>query len=121
MKTLRFLLLLCFLPAASCFAQTTVNGNVTDAGSQVWFGGTWNVQLVPIAGSPTPQQWYIGGSTTPVPNQNVGGTLDSSGNFTQILYPNSQISPEYSIWQFTVCPQATSGCFIQNIRIAPST
>jgi len=101
-------------------AQTTVNGNVTDAGSQAWFGGTWSVKLIPLPGNPTPSQYFIGGSSTVVPNQSVSGNLDASANFTQVLYPNTQISPEKSTWQFIVCPQATAACFTQNIQIPPS-
>jgi hypothetical protein len=109
------------LLAGIALAQsTTVTLQVTDTpDNQAWNNGTWQVALMPQSGPS--QSYFIIGTTTPVPNQNQSGVLNGTGGASLTLTPNASIAPAQSIWGFTVCPQATSSCFFQQVIIAGAT
>jgi hypothetical protein len=114
------LLAILILVAASTLvgAQTTaVSLNVTDGDSQAWANGTYSVALVPTPGTPG-GPYYIMGSVTPVPNQFQTGTLDSSGNASLTVTPNTSIAPSGSIWRFTACSGTSPVvCYVSSLTI----
>lgn len=106
----RLLLGLVFLlaGAASAFGQsTTVSGNVTDAGSQAWAGGTLQFQFVPNPQFPTGPYTWTGGAL----NNVIPGVLDGSGNYSVSIPSSTAISPQGSKWILQVTPNATSPSF----------
>jgi hypothetical protein len=96
-------------------AQTTLQ--VTDTASQTWNNGTWFVQLTPPNGY-TVSQLRTNGN--PVPNPTQNGTLSGTGSSSITLTTNTSIAPSPSTWLYTVCPNATSGCFNQAVSITTS-
>src|SRR5882672_1922507 len=108
-KTLALLLL--FLSAAVCAQaqSTTVSGQVTDTGSQSWNNGTYSFQFVPNPQFPNIASYSWTGGTLP---QTVSGSLNGAGHYSASVPSNSAISPQGSKWILSVCPQATSPCFI---------
>jgi hypothetical protein len=112
------LLLLLLLFAGTAFAQTTVNVTVTDTpDNQTWNNGSWSVIWVPV-GQPTQQGQIIsgGGSLNP-----QAGALSASGTVSVSLPSNINIIPAQSVWKFTVCPQAASGCFDQTVSVGTTS
>ena len=103
--------------------STTVTLQVTDTpDNQTWNNGTYSATLVGTAGGGGTQNWVITGTTTPVPNQQQSGSLSGSGGATLTVTPNSSISPAGSMWNFTVCPQASaSPCYSQSVFIQGAT
>jgi hypothetical protein len=96
-------------------AQTTLQ--VTDTASQTWNNGTWFVQLTPPNGYTVAQLRTNG---NPVPNPTQNGTLSGTGSASITLTTNTSIAPAPSTWYYTVCPNATSGCFNQAVSITTS-
>lgn len=105
--------------AVGAQAQTTVNLTVTDTpDNQAWASGTWAVQLQPAPGSLSQTRTFIltgGGSLSP-----QSGALSGTGTASITLPANANIGPA-STWQFTVCPQASSGCFQQGVTVTTSS
>jgi hypothetical protein len=94
--------------AANAFAQsTTVSGNVTDASSQAWAGGTLQFQFVPNPQFPTGPYTWTGGAL----NNVIPGVLDGSGNYSVSVPSSTAISPQGSKWILQVTPNATSPSF----------
>jgi hypothetical protein len=117
----KLLALALFLVPCASFAQTTaVSLQVTDAGGQQWWGGTWTADLVNQPGAP-PGPWYVLGTSTPVPDQHQSGSLNSTGAASLTLYQNSLIAPAGSTWNLTVCPLASSTCYTQQVQAAGAT
>lgn len=126
-KMIRYIRLYIMLVAVYLFigigaqAQTTVNLSVTDTpDNQTWNTGTWSVQLIPPPGNPSQTRSFTllsgGGSLA---SQN--GTLSGTGTASMTLPANANIGPAGTLWQFTVCPQASASCFQQNVTISVST
>lgn len=115
-KLLTFLLLLC--PTLLVGQTTTLNVQVTDASSQSWNNGTWQVTLI---GNGPP--FYQLGTTTPVPNQFQNGSMNNTGGFTVTLTQNSQISPSGTQWAFQFCSNTSSslGCYNQTVTVTAAT
>jgi hypothetical protein len=105
----------------SAYPQTTINLSVTDTpDNQTWNNGTWSVQLQPASGSSQDQTKVFtllsgGGSLA-----NQSGSLSGTGTASMSLPANANIGPK-SQWQFTVCPQASSGCFQQAVTVSTSS
>jgi len=120
---------LLFVLSFLCSGQTTsVTLQVTDTDAQTWNNGTWQAQLQPLTGSLTNINFKIIGTQNPVPNPNQFGALSPTGGASLTLTPNTVINPIGSMWNFTVCPQATAKCYStlififgssQNVTIAP--
>lgn len=113
------LLLLLLLPAL-LQAQTTVNLSVTDTpDNQTWNNGTWTVKLIQ-----NPAFNFTGsGFTLLSGGGSLGGqtgTLSGAGTASISLPANANIAPQ-SLWQFTVCPQASAQCFQQNVTVSTSS
>lgn len=113
-----FLFLLAFL-TFNVSAQTTVNLNATDTSTQVWKNGTWKVTLKQAAGTTggPPFNLISGGGLL----IDQGGALNGSGNATVSLPANVNIAPAFSVWSFTVCPNASSPCFTQDITVTTTS
>jgi hypothetical protein len=117
-KLLLLFLLLCPL---RLLAQTdTITLQVTDVATQTWNDGTWAVKLrLPL--NPGQTTFYILGTTTPVPNQTQDGDLDGTGGASVIVTPNASIAPSGTVWDFTVCPKASSQCYDETITAVGSS
>jgi hypothetical protein len=113
-----FALLLSLLAFRSV-AQTTVNLNVTGTDAQVWMHGTWKVTIKQAQGTTggPPFRIISGGGFL----NDQAGALDGSGNATMSLPANANIAPAQSVWQFTVCPDASFPCFTREITIPISS
>src|SRR6516225_4719671 len=112
------LVLLC---ATGVQAQTVVNFTVSDTpDNQLWYNGTWSVQLIPAQGNPDQTRNFriiSGGGSTAAQN----GALSTTGTASVSLPANANIAPTGTVWQFTVCPGATSGCFQQSVTVSTSS
>jgi len=116
-----------FLLTVGCFAQTTsVTGTITDPSGQVWYGGSYEFQLMFADNSSTA---YYNGNPLPSSNYNVKGTLDVGGSFSITLYDNSLIAPAGTYWRATICsntrsPVETTGgtavfvCFNKDVTVS---
>src|SRR5258707_1168564 len=114
----RYLALLILLASpliteAVCTPDAThscVTATITDTGSQTWNSGTYTFTFIPNGNGP----WSLGGAPyTPVP---LTGSMDASGVVVSFLVPrNSLIKPVGSFWKVTVCPKATSPCFLSGL------
>jgi hypothetical protein len=110
MKRIAWIFVL-MLPLAAFGQSTTTTGTITDTpDGSVWAGGNYLIQFVP--GTPGPCTWS-GGALT----QQFTGALNSSGAFSVSLPTNSAISCPGNQWAFTMCPNATTGCFTVNTTV----
>ena len=122
LKRILFLLtLLLFGTAFPVLSQTTVNLSVVDTpDSQAWNSGTWSVKLQPPAGNLSQTNTFTllsgGGSLAA-----QSGTLSGTGTASMSLPANANIGPNGTVWQFTVCPQASAGCFQQSVTVSTSS
>jgi hypothetical protein len=125
MRRLWLLVLLALVGGAPAFAQsTTVSGTITDAGSQVWFGGTIQFRFRPADSNPTAQYIWNGApfsSSSTFPSSPL--QLNGSGAFSGLSIPsNTSIAPANSTWTVTVCPAATvANCYTKNLTITGGT
>lgn len=119
----RWLLLLVLLIPWQTFAQnsTTVTINsVTDSGGVVWASGTYQFTFV---GQPN-SSWPGGALSNAIPT--TPGALSAAGGASQSVPSNAVITPSPSVWNLTVCPNASvsagpSGCFSKQFTIGGST
>jgi hypothetical protein len=102
---LALLVLLCAIPVHG--QSTTVSGTISDAGSQVWAGGTYKFIFTPNPQYPVGPYTWTGG----VLNQVIPGTLDGSGHYSVSIPSNSAITPVNSTWVLQITPNATSQSF----------
>jgi len=86
--------------------STSVTATITDSDSLVWANGSYSIQFVPVPGVVGPYSW-TGGTLT----KSFSGTLNSSGVLSISLPDNTTITPPGTQWNFTICPNATTGCF----------
>ncbi len=111
MKRILIIYVLALLPVALLGQSTTTTATITDTpDGSVWAGGVYQIQFVP--GSPPTCTWS-GGTLT----LQFNGTLGSSGAFSVSLPSNSSISCPGNQWAFTMCPNATTGCFTVNTTV----
>jgi hypothetical protein len=110
-SVLVFLAALC----GTAFSQTltTVSGIVTDADGSVWTNATCTVTFIPSPNNPNPAVYTNGGVAVTTPGCNFTA---SSGSFSFSAGSNASISPTGSLWQISLCPQASSSC--QNYQFA---
>lgn len=116
--------LLVFILLLSSYASAqfgTVSATITDGAGQTFNNGTYKVELVPAFGFGNPVRTDTGLPVTPT---QVSGVLDGTGSFAGVVLTRTDfIGPAGSLWKFTVCPDATSGCFSYTTTIttaAPS-
>lgn len=115
----KLLLALALLVPAMCQAQSTsVSGNVSDAGSQSWFGGTYAFTFVPSPSNPTAPPYWNGSPFTPTV---ISGALDGSANYSASVPSNTSIVPSGSQWELTVCSAATYACYTQKYTVTGAT
>ena len=113
-SVLAFLFLCLTVPVLRA-QSTSVSGNVSDASGQAWFGGTYQFSFYPSPTNPI-GPYFINGTPFDT-GTTISGSLDSSGNYSASVPPNTSISPSGSLWTLTVCPQATYKCYTQNYSV----
>jgi hypothetical protein len=116
MKYLWLILLL----SVGAMAQTTTTVSinpVADTDGTVWQTASYSITLTNPPGVNGPP-FLVNGTTTIVPIQNVFGQLTASGTASGIvLVSNTAIAPAGTVWQFTICPLATSPCYTTQVAI----
>jgi hypothetical protein len=109
-----------------CAAQmTTVSAtSITDSDGTLWANGTVAIQFVPNPATPNPGAYKIcssGAALNPAVLNQAPVSLAGAGGFSASVYDNSQVCPQGSQWQFTVCPNASSKCGIITVPISGAT
>jgi hypothetical protein len=102
-------------------AQTVVNLTVQDTpDNQLWNNGTWAVKLQQAAGNSSQTNSFTllsgGGSLAA-----QSGVLSASATAAITLPANANIGPLGTVWQYTVCPQASAGCFQFPVTVTTSS
>lgn len=117
----RLWLILFLFPAIAMAQSTTVSTTgVVDTDGFTWASGTYSIQFYPSPSWPSINSYTWQGA--PLTGHTLfNGPLNGSGAFSQSIPSNSAISPSGSQWTFTICPNATSGCFATNISVNGST
>jgi hypothetical protein len=100
--------------------STTVSATVTDTDGFLWTAGSYQISFVPNANTPSPQSYIWSGGNLQQ-NNLFKGALNSSGAFSVSIPDNTAITPSGSQWQFTICPQATTGCVSVTQAVSGST
>jgi lysophospholipase L1-like esterase len=106
-KKLLWLLLL--VPFQAAAQSTTVSATVTDSDGFVWAAGHIQISFVPSASWPSPNSYVWSGGNLQQ-NSLFNQTMNSSGAFSISIPDNTTITPSGSQWNFTICPDATTGC-----------
>lgn len=108
---MRYLLIL-FLSVVAVAQNTSVTGQVTDAGGQSWNNGTFSFKYV----GPRNVQWSGG---TLNPDAKITGLLSASGAIPATLVPdNSTIIPPTTKWELAVCSATLpQSCYTQTITV----
>lgn len=111
-----------FLMAGWMFGQssTVSTTGVIDTDGFTWIGGTYNIQFKPNPSFPGINQYVWSGGNLQQ-NLQFSGTLDSSGAFSVSIPDNTTITPAGSQWTFTICPNATTGCFNTSLSVNGAT
>jgi len=109
MKSLLALILLAGSALPALAQSTTVSATVTDTDGFAWKAGTYRISFVPNPSIPNPQSYIWSGGNLQQ-NNLFQAALTSSGAFSVTIPDNSFIAPAGSMWQFTACPNATTGC-----------
>ena len=105
------------LPLSLVFLSATAFGSsltatITDSDSQTWNNGTWTMVIYSPNGTPT-----VNGVPLTAAQRSLSGTLSSSGVLSATVTDTSTIAPSGALWTFTICPNATSGCFTANLGV----
>lgn len=105
----KFLVLFLFLSSFAYSQTATISGTITDGAGQTFNNGTYKIELVPAFGFNNTIRTDTGLPVTPT---QLNGTLSSGGAFSGVVVTKTNfIGPAGAQWKFTVCPDATSGCF----------
>jgi hypothetical protein len=111
---------LLFLTAQGYSQTATVTGTIQDPTPQVFAGGTVTINFVPNPSFNGP--YKINGGPLQLNGANYVGpvtlVMDGTGTFSTTMSRNDVIAPAGSLWQFIVCPNASSTCTTANIPIA---
>lgn len=86
------------LPTLTFGQSTTVTGNVTDLGGQIWSKGSVVATFVPSGGTQPNQYTWTGGAFN---GQAITALTDSSGNYSLSLPSNTELVPANSKWTLT--------------------
>ena len=100
------ILVLFFLSSVTSLAQTSLTGTVQDTAGQLWAGGTYSISLY----NPSQGQRPIDITTGQPIQTNYSGTINSSGQITLALTNSTNIYPSGTLWQVTLCPNASAVC-----------
>lgn len=116
-RNLAWLLLL--LPLSLFSQSTTVSTTgIVDTDGLTWSNATYQITFVPSPNWPSIGSYtWTGGALQGV----FSGAVSGTGTFSLSLPSNTAISPSGSMWQFTICPNATSGCFSVNLTVTGAT
>jgi hypothetical protein len=118
-RLIAFSLFLLPLPLAA--QSTTVSTTaVTDTDGFTWSNGTYTITFVPNSSWPSPQSYTWSGGTLNTASP-ITGSLNSSAAFSASVPSNTAITPAGSQWKFTICPNASSGCFAVNLTVTGTT
>jgi hypothetical protein len=102
-------ILLFFLMAVPLAAQNTnLTATLQDSTGQTWYSGSYSILFVPTPGKTGAFYWQ-GSVFAP---QKYQGNLNGSGVLSVTLPDNNTITPSGSMWQFSLCPNATAQCTI---------
>lgn len=103
----QLLALICLILATCCVGfgqQTVTTATVVDSDGTAWASGTYSIQYVnAIPGKP--YNFGTGQFVTTL----YTGVLNGSGAFTVTLDDVGYINPADGTWQFTICPDTSSG------------
>lgn len=113
----KLLILFSLLAPLISFGQsTTTSATITDSDGFLWMNGNYTISFVPNPSYPSlgSYQW-TGGNLQQ--NALFQGALSSGGAFSVSLPSTSAITPAGSQWKFTICPNATTGCFAVNSAV----
>jgi hypothetical protein len=111
----KFLALFLFLSSFAYSQSATISGTITDGAGQTFNNGTYKIELVPAFGFNNTVRTDTGLPVTPT---QFNGTLSSGGAFSGVVVTKTNfIGPAGAQWKFTVCPDATSGCFTYSTAI----
>ncbi|MHB1954102.1 MAG: hypothetical protein ACYCOU_10175, partial [Sulfobacillus sp.] len=111
MKRLPHIVALIVLFSAVAYGQSTsVTAQIADTDGQTWNNGTVTATFVP--GPPQNFHWPGGA----IPNS-VSATMNGTGTFTMSLPDNSTITPLGSVWNFSICPNASSPCVTKQMAV----
>ena len=110
----KLLLILLLLTPVHVLAQySIVNATVTDTDRFLWTAGSYKIEFVPNPSNPKINAYMWSGGNLQQ-NSLFTGTLDPKGSFTVSIPSNNAIVPSGSQWKFSICPNATTGCFVVN-------
>jgi len=100
----RVLLAVLILCCGLCMGQTytTVTATLTDGQGQIWANASFTATIIPPFGNPSPLTNHGTPPITP-----LSGFTNGVGTFTIPMDDNTAITPSGSVWQFTICPNAT--------------
>lgn len=116
-RGIRILLMALFAGAFLSLARgqtTATTATITDSDGQTWNNGKVTATFVP--GPPQAYRWP--GGMIPA---SVTGTMNGSGEFSISLPDNSTITPVGSMWNFSICPNASAACVSRQLPVSGST
>jgi hypothetical protein len=123
-KLIGLLVGLGFCAGAAAQMTTVTATSITDSDGTLWANGTVAVQFVPNPAQPNPGAYKIcssGALLNPTLLNQAPVTLAGAAGFSVTTYDNSQVCPQGSQWQFTVCPNASSKCGIITLPVSGTT
>lgn len=94
--------------------STVITATITDTDGQTWNNGTVTASFLP---GPVGKYSWPGGPIPPM----VSANLDGTGTFTMTLPDNSTITPVGSLWNFSICPNASSPCVVKQMAVSGAT
>lgn len=98
-RLLKFVLTVLALGSLAA-AQTAVTGTVRDKNGVPYIGGTVLPQFVNVSGGATPTVTATGGFLVPATSPSI---INSQGQFSVSVFPNTGITPGSTHWTFTIC------------------
>src|ERR1700734_3791212 len=120
-KKLVLLFALSLLTGWMTAQSTTVSTTgVIDSDSQTWSNGTYNITFQANPNFPGVGQYVWSGGNLQN-NLQFSGVLDGSGAFSVSIPDSTTITPAGSSWAFTICPNASAGCFTTKLPVFGST
>lgn len=106
--------------AASAQSTTVSSTGIVDSDGFIWNAGTYQISFVPNPSFPGIGSYVWSGGNLQA-NNLFTGDLNGSGAFSQSIPTSTAITPTGSSWKYTICPNASSGCFSVNIPATGST
>jgi hypothetical protein len=114
MKKYLFLFL---LSITSMCRASSLTATITDTpDGNVWANGTCRLVIYSPNGTPT-----VAGTPLTAAQKTPACTMNGSGVLSAAVTDTSTITPAGALWTFTICPNATSGCFSTNMAVTGSS